>query len=111
VFFYARAEDRNEPGSNGQRDGDGKDRLFVNVFTVDGNPASSVILVSQGTNPTVVDPLIITTGNLQIHISSCDVLPAGAQQARQMYGITEGGSPTAPAAPNGTWGRLKVMYR
>jgi len=74
VYFFARAEDRNEPGSNGQRDGAGKDRYFLNVYTQQGNPTgSSIMLVDIDGNPATVDPLIITDGNMQIHVSSCDL--------------------------------------
>ena len=72
VYFFGRAEDRNEPGSNGQRDGAGKDRLFLNVYTNAADPVgSSLILVDQDADPSTVDPLIISDGNLQIHVSSC----------------------------------------
>jgi hypothetical protein len=77
VYFFARCEDRNEPGSNGQRDGAGKDRYFLNVFTDKNNPTgTSIMLVDIDGNPATVDPLIITDGNLQIHISSCDNPPS-----------------------------------
>lgn len=72
VYFFARAEDRNEPGSNGQRDGAGKDRFFLNVYTDQADPAgSSIMLVDVDADPATVDPLTITDGNMQIHISSC----------------------------------------
>lgn len=72
VYFFGRAEDRNEPGSNGQRDGAGKDRYFLNVYTEQGNPTgSSIMLVDVDGDPSTVDPLTITDGNMQIHISSC----------------------------------------
>jgi len=81
VYFFARAEDRNEPGSNGQSDGAGKDRLFVNVYTNPADPVgSSIILVDMDGDPSTVDPLIISDGNLQIHVSSCST-PALAQVA------------------------------
>jgi hypothetical protein len=73
VYFWARAEDRNEPGSNGQRDGAGKDRYFLNVFTNQSDPVgTSVMLVDMDGNPATVDPIIITDVNMQIHVSSCD---------------------------------------
>ena len=76
VYFFGRCEDRNEPGSNGQRDGAGKDRYFLNVYTDPANPTgSSIMLVDMDGNPATVDPLIITDGNLQLHISSCDSPP------------------------------------
>jgi hypothetical protein len=72
VYFFGRAEDRNEPGSNGQRDGAGKDRYFLNVYTDPGDPVgTSIMLVDMDGDPSTVDPLIITDGNMQIHVSSC----------------------------------------
>jgi hypothetical protein len=82
VYFWARAEDRNEPGSNGQRDGAGKDRYFLNVFTNPADPAgSSVLLVDVDGNPATMDPVTITDGNMQIHISSCDATTTTALRA------------------------------
>ena len=79
VYFFARAEDRNEPGSNGQHDGAGKDRYFLNVYTDPADPVgSSIMLVDVDANPATVDPLIITDGNMQIHISSCTAAMAVA---------------------------------
>jgi len=76
VYYFIRCEDRNEPGSNGQRDGSEKDRYFLNVYTDPSNPTgSSIMLVDIDGNPATVDPLVITDGNLQIHISSCDSPP------------------------------------
>ncbi len=73
VYFFARAEDRNEPGSNGMRDGAGKDRFFLNVYTDQADPVgSSLILLDVDGDPATVDPLTITGGNMQIHVSSCD---------------------------------------
>ena len=72
VYFFGRAEDRNEPGSNGQRDGAGKDRYFLNVYTDPTDPVgSSIMLVDMDGDPGTVDPLVITDGNMQIHVSSC----------------------------------------
>jgi hypothetical protein len=98
VYFFARAEDRNEPGSSGMRDGAGKDRYFLNVYTDPGDPVgSSIILVDIDADPATVDPLIITDGNMQIHISSCDdpmaVLP------RLTAPVTETASGSATVAP------------
>jgi hypothetical protein len=73
VYFFGRCEDRNEPGSNGQRDGAGKDRYFLHVYTDPSNPnGSTLLLIDDDGNPATVDPTIITDGNLQIHVSSCD---------------------------------------
>jgi hypothetical protein len=107
VYFFARAEDRNEPGSNGQRDGAGKDRYFLNVYTTQGDPTgSSVVLVDVDGNPATVDPLTITDGNMQIHITSCDTPPVstlGRQVAPPNYGASQ--------RVVNSWGTLKVIYR
>jgi hypothetical protein len=107
VYFWARAEDRNEPGSNGQRDGAGKDRYFLNVYTNPGNPTgTSVILVDVDGNPGTVDPLTITDGNMQIHISSCDAPPVSSL-GRQLAPPND----QAKTIEVGSWGALKVIYR
>lgn len=67
VCFQARAEDRNEPGSTGQRDGARKDRYFIRVFDCG---TGATLLVLEAT-PGAGDPVIITDGNLQLHVSSC----------------------------------------
>ena len=108
VFFFARAEDRNEPGSNGQRDGAGKDRYFLNVFTVEGDPVgSSVILVDIDGDPATVDPLIITDGNMQLHDTSCDAPVTVITSVPQGHAKS-----LAPAPTEGkTWGELKSIYK
>lgn len=63
--FSARAEDRNEPGSSGQRDGAYKDRYFLRVFDC---ATDATLLVLESTPG---EPIIITDGNLQLHVSSC----------------------------------------
>jgi hypothetical protein len=68
VTFFARAEDRNEPGASGNRDGAKIDRYFLNVTDATN---TSLLLVDGDGNPATVDPVAITDGNLQIHISSC----------------------------------------
>ena len=76
VYFFGRCEDRNEPGSNGQRDGAGKDRYFLHVFSSLGNPiGTTLLLVDVDGNPATIDPVTITDGNLQIHVSSCSTGP------------------------------------
>jgi hypothetical protein len=94
VYFFARAEDRNEPGSNGMRDGAGKDRFFLNVYTDQADPVgSSLILVDLDGDPATVDPLIITDGNMQIHISSCD----GDVPTMGLVGTPAAGAESEPA--------------
>jgi hypothetical protein len=70
VTFYARAEDRNEPGSSGNRDGAKIDRYFLRVVDGGGNV---VLLLDMDGDPNTVDPITITDGNLQLHITSCEV--------------------------------------
>jgi hypothetical protein len=86
VYFWGRAEDRHEPGSQGQRDETFKDRLYLNVYTDAGDPTgSSVMLIDGDADPATVDPTPVLHGNLQIHVSSCTSLP---------------GVPDAPARKN-----------
>ena len=69
INFFARAEDRNEPGSNGAKDGALVDRYFIHAWS----GAQTWLLVDIDGNPATIDPVTITDGNLQIHISSCAV--------------------------------------
>lgn len=64
VCFTGRAEDRNEPGSSGQRDGAYKDRYFISITDCAGFEYLSLEDEAGG-------PITITDGNLQIHVSSC----------------------------------------
>lgn len=68
VYFFARCEDRNEPGSRGANDGELIDRYYIHVFDGSGN---TLLLVNGVSGPTPVVPVPITGGNLQLHISSC----------------------------------------
>jgi hypothetical protein len=68
VRFFARAEDRNEPGSGGAKDGVDIDRYFLHVW----DPGSGATLLLVDDNG---EPITITGGNLQLHISSCDNPP------------------------------------
>jgi hypothetical protein len=56
VTFFAHYEDLGEPGGN-------VDRLFLTAFDTSGTP---VLVIGTET-----DPVLISTGNLQLHISSC----------------------------------------
>ncbi len=69
VFFFAHCEDRNEPGSSGAKDGALIDRYFLHVFDSTG---ATLLLIDMDGDPTTVDPVTITDGNFQLHISSCD---------------------------------------
>ncbi len=72
VNFFGRAEDRNEPGSNGAKAGALIDRYFIHVFSDVADPAgSTLLLVDIDGDADTVDPVTITDGNLQLHISSC----------------------------------------
>ena len=108
VHFFGYVEDRNEPGSNGAKDGALKDRYFLHVFANPADPAgTTLLLVDVDGDPTTVDPVTITDGNLQIHVSSCNTPPA--QNAALGQAPVE---PAAPSVPTRTsWGRLKVIYR
>ncbi len=66
--FSARAEDRNEPGSSGTRDGAYVDRYFLRVYDCDTN-AELLVLEEPPADSGLPTP--ITDGNMQIHISSC----------------------------------------
>ena len=63
-------------GSKGANDGADVDRYFLHVFTDPSDPAgSTVLLVDVDGDPTTVDPVTITGGNMQMHASSCDDPP------------------------------------
>ena len=70
VTFFGRAEDRNEPGgtAGGNNAGAYIDRYYLQVTDSGGVVRLNVDV--DGVNSTV-DPLTITGGNMQIHISSC----------------------------------------
>lgn len=65
--FVGHAEDRHEPGSNGQNDGALKDRYRIEVTDC----AGTTLLVLEDPAQTPFPAVIITDGNLQIHVSSC----------------------------------------
>jgi hypothetical protein len=76
VYFNARTEDRNEPGTKGANAGSGIDRYYLHVFIDPANPVGSTILLVNGdANPLNVIPVEIDDGNFQLHISSCDDPP------------------------------------
>ncbi len=71
VTFFVRAEDRNEPGNEkASQPGGGAyiDRYFLRVT---GPGGATLLLVDVDGDPATVDPVTITGGNLQLHISSC----------------------------------------
>jgi len=107
VNFFAHCEDRNEPGSSGQRDGEFKDRYFLHVFDDDGN---TLLLVDVDGDASTVDPVTITHGNMQIHISSCDfastappvTLSRSAPTVQQEGAGSVSGELSMSASPNPT---------
>jgi len=63
VCFVAEAQDHGEPGA-------GKDSLYLHVY--DCTSGATLLLISTDpSSPTTVAPVDISTGNLQIHTSSC----------------------------------------
>jgi hypothetical protein len=107
AYCFVRNEDRNEPGSNGQRDGNFKDRYFIHVYTDPSDPlGSTVFVLDTDSDASTVDPVTITDGNMQIHISSCD-FDELAQSNPAIESRDEGALPSlavslAPAYPNPT---------
>ncbi len=76
VYFFARAQDHNEPGSKGAKDGADVDRYFLHVFSDPDDPVGSTLLLcDEDGDASTVDPKMITGGNMQLHISSCDNPP------------------------------------
>lgn len=64
VHFIARAIDASEPGA-------GKDSLYLNV--IDDVTGETLMIISDNPGtPAEVAPVTISTGNLQIHTSSCN---------------------------------------
>jgi len=75
VYFFARGEDRGEPGSAAASD---PDRYFLQVYTDPNDPAGSTVLLvdkdgtPEATTETMAtDTVPLAGGNFQIHISSC----------------------------------------
>jgi len=69
VCFEARAEDRNEPGSSGAKDGAKIDRYYMRAF--DCVTDATLYVFEDADQAGASDPLAITDGNLQLHDSSC----------------------------------------
>jgi hypothetical protein len=75
VYFFARAEDRNEPGNEHASAGEDIDKYFLHVFADPGDPeGTTLLLIDVDGDPATVDPITITGGNLQMHASSCEEL-------------------------------------
>lgn len=60
VLFEGVAVDKGEPGA-------GADELYLWVYVDDGTTVTTLMLINGSTDPLVIDPLLITTGNLQLH--------------------------------------------
>jgi hypothetical protein len=73
VTFFARTEDRNEPGAKDGNAGALIDRYFLKV--VDAGGVTRLLIDADGVDDGQVDPSEITSGNFQLHISSCDNPP------------------------------------
>jgi hypothetical protein len=72
VCFFAHVEDRNEPGNENAllpNGGANVDRYYLNVF--DCSSHASLLLIDMDGVVATIDPITITGGNFQIHISSC----------------------------------------
>ena len=73
VHFFGRAEDRNEPGSDGPAVGGNIDRYFLHAFvTGPGGTPITIFCVDEDGDCSTVDPRTISGGNLQLHYSSCE---------------------------------------
>jgi hypothetical protein len=92
AYFWARVEDRAEPGSHGQPDLNARDRYFLHVFSnPDNRNGSTLLLVDEDGDPVTIDPITVDHGNLQLHISGCD----------KRGGIESFGTPGVEAIPSG----------
>ena len=73
VSFFARVEDRNEPGNENASAGEDIDRYFLHVYSDPSDPIGTTLLLTDvDGDPATVDPVTITGGNLQLHFSSCE---------------------------------------
>ncbi len=73
VHFFGRAEDRNEPGSEGPADGGDIDRYYLRAWIMGpGGTQIELFCVDQDGDCSTVDPVAISGGNLQLHYSSCE---------------------------------------
>lgn len=101
VYFWGHYEDRSEPGSHGQPNADARDRYFLRVYSNQANPTgSTLMLVDVDGNSATVDPVTVSHGNLQMHISSCDA----AVQQEAVVATIEGGDVEASAMlPTDLW--------
>jgi hypothetical protein len=71
VNFFLRAEDLNEPGNQKANAANGGvliDRYYLHVWDSDG---LTYLLIDTDNAAGTVDPVTITGGNLQLHVSSC----------------------------------------
>ena len=63
VCFIAHAEDHHESGA-------GKDSLYLEVFDC-ATGVSLMLISTDSANPLDVAPVLVSTGNLQIHTTGC----------------------------------------
>jgi hypothetical protein len=112
VYFFSRCEDRAEPGSKGQPDPLFVDRYYLHVYLNPLNPAGSTLLLVNGNaDPTIVTPVPITDGNMQIHITSCEAIPVPVSAATVEQPVPDGQqslqSQQAQDAPEATVAALR----
>jgi hypothetical protein len=73
VYFYGRAEDRNEPGSEGPAEGTDIDRYFLRASL---NPDGTNVIYCAAEGGDCSDAAaygrLISGGNMQLHYSSCE---------------------------------------
>lgn len=113
VYFFGHYQDREEPGSHGQPTEAERDRYFLHVFSNPADPnGSTLMLVDVDGNPATMDPVTVTHGNLQMHISGCDFeLPPTSAMG---IVVDEGGAAPSDLAfavgPNPTRGETTVRF-
>ena len=73
LSYFFRIEDRNEPGNEqANTDGADVDRYFLHVWDENGDTVLLIEDPDGDGDPSTVEPLTITGGNMQIHQTSCD---------------------------------------
>lgn len=107
VYFWAHYEDRGEPGD--------QDRIFLNVFTDQGNPTGTSKLVIDGdNNPATMDPATVENGNLQLHISGCEkyypAIQTQIEMARPNVDISSEVSLAAPRPNPSDGNQMSVTF-
>lgn len=78
VCWIAYVEDRNEPGSNGAKDGNDVDRYYLHVWDCEGTGDTLILVDLDGAPDSGVldvneyDPVTVTGGNMQMHYNPCE---------------------------------------